>query len=79
MLFLLVGVVLLALKYFEVAPVAGWSWWIVLLPFALTAAWWTLADRLGYTSRKAAERDAARKQARIDKQRDVLRNRPPRK
>lgn len=79
MLFLLVGVVLLALKCFDVAPVVGWSWWLVLLPFALAAAWWTLADRLGYTARKAAERDELRKQNRIDKQRDMLRNRRPRK
>ena len=79
MLFLLVGMVLLALKCFDVAPVAQWSWWIVLLPFALTAAWWTLADRLGYTSRKAADRDEARKQARIDKQREMLRTRRPRR
>ncbi|MCZ2495202.1 TIGR04438 family Trp-rich protein [Xylophilus sp. Kf1] len=78
MAFLLVGIVLLALKFFDVSPVAGWSWWVVLLPFALAAAWWTLADRLGYTSRKAAARDEARKQARIDKQREMLRNRRPR-
>ena len=25
------GIVLLLLKYFEVAPVASWSWWLVLL------------------------------------------------
>jgi len=79
MLFFLAGVVLLALKFFEVAPVAGWSWWVVLLPFALAAVWWTLADRLGYTARKAAARDEARKKKRIDDQRDMLRNRRPRK
>lgn len=79
MLFLLVGIVLLALKWLEVAPVATWSWWLVLLPFALAAAWWTFSDASGRTSRKAAERDEERKQARVDKQRAMLRNRPPRR
>jgi len=79
MLFLGIGIVLLVLKWLEIGPVAAWSWWIVLLPFALAAAWWSLADSLGYTSRKAAEKDEARKQARVQKQRDMMRNRPPRR
>ena len=28
------SLVLLALKYFEIGPVAAWSWWWVLAPFA---------------------------------------------
>ena len=32
MILLGLGIVLLVLKYFEVAPVAAWSWWLVLLP-----------------------------------------------
>ena len=35
MYLLLLGLVLLGLKYLEVGPVAGWSWWWVLSPFAL--------------------------------------------
>jgi len=79
MLFLVVGIVLLLLKWLEFGPVAAWSWWLVLLPFALAAAWWTLSDQLGFTSRKAAARDEARKEARLQKQRDALRSRPPRR
>jgi small Trp-rich protein len=72
MLFLGLGLVLLALKYLEIGPVAAWSWWWVLSPFALAVVWWTWADMSGYTKRKAVERENARKQARIDKNREQL-------
>jgi small Trp-rich protein len=72
MLFLGLGVVLLLMKYLELGPVAAWSWWVVLTPFALAVAWWTWADWSGYTKRKAVERENARKQARIDKNREQL-------
>jgi len=66
------GLVLLALKYLEIGPVANWSWIAVLSPFALAVAWWTWADWSGYTKRKAVERENERKQARIDKSREQL-------
>jgi small Trp-rich protein len=72
MYFLGLGVVLLALKYLEIGPVALWSWWVVLAPFALAVAWWAWADATGYTKRKAVEREERRKQARIDKTRDAM-------
>ena len=67
-----IGIILLALKYLEIGPVAVWSWWIVLSPFALAVAWWAWADMSGYTKRKAVERENIRKQARIDKSREAL-------
>lgn len=66
------GIILLALKYLELGAVAAWDWWLVLLPFALAAAWWAWADSSGYTRRKAMEREEARRQARIDRQRTAL-------
>jgi small Trp-rich protein len=72
MLFLGVGIILLALKYLEMGPVAEWSWWLVLSPFALAVAWWTWADWSGYTKKKAMQRENERKQARIDKTRESL-------
>ena len=72
MYLLVLGIILLAMKYLEMGPVAMWSWWLVLTPFALAAAWWTWADYSGYTKRKAVERENERKQARIDKQREQL-------
>ena len=66
------GIILLALKYLEVGPVAEWSWWVALAPFGLAVAWWSWADWSGYTKRKAVQREDARKQARIDKSREQL-------
>ena len=72
MYFLLLGLVLLAMKYLEFGPVAAWSWYVVLSPFALAVVWWTWADWSGYTKRKAMQRENDRKQARIDKSREQL-------
>ena len=72
MWFLMLGVLGVLLKYFEVGPVAQWSWWIVLIPFALALAWWSYADWSGYTKRKVVERENERKQERIDRQRSQM-------
>jgi small Trp-rich protein len=72
MWFLFLGLIAVALKYFEVGFVAQWSWWVVLIPFALAVAWWAWADASGYTKRKVVERENARRQARIDRQRSQL-------
>lgn len=72
MLFLLAGIVLLAMKYLEIGVVAGWDWWVVLSPFGLAVAWWAWADASGYTKKKAVEKENARKQARIDKSRAAM-------
>lgn len=72
MWFLVIGVLGVLLKYLEIGFVATLSWWLVLLPFAFALAWWAWADSSGYTARKAMERDARRKQARVDRQRSQL-------
>ena len=72
MLFLGLGIILLAMKYLEIGPVAGWSWWVALAPFGLAAAWWAWADWSGYTKKKAVEKENARKKARIEKSREAL-------
>ena len=68
MWFLGLGLLALALKYFEIGMVATWSWWIVLSPFAMAVAWWAWADSSGYTKRRVIEREDRRKQDRIDRQ-----------
>ena len=72
MLFLGVGIVLLALKYLEIGPVAAWSWWVVLAPFGLAVAWWSWADWSGYTKKSAVKRENDKRQARIDKSREAM-------
>lgn len=66
------ALILLLLKFFEIGPVAQWSWWIIVIPFALTAAWWTWADASGYTRRKAIERENQRKADRVQRQREKM-------
>jgi small Trp-rich protein len=72
MYFLGLGIILLLMKYLDIDPVMGWSWWIVLAPFALAVAWWAWADASGYTRRKAMEREDQRRLDRINKQRDAM-------
>lgn len=72
MYFLGLGLVLMALKYLEMGPVALWSWWLVMAPFGLAVAWWAWADSTGYTKKKAMEREDARRQIRIDRNREAM-------
>jgi len=69
---LILGVILVALKYLEIGPVATWSWWWVLAPFAVTAVWWVWADSTGYTKRKAMEKMDERKRERVERQKESL-------
>ncbi|MFO1232136.1 small Trp-rich protein [Paenacidovorax caeni] len=66
------ALVLTLLKYLEIGPVANWSWWWVLAPYGLTAAWWAWADASGYTKRKEVEKIERRKQARVNKHKEAL-------
>ncbi|MDO8276933.1 MAG: TIGR04438 family Trp-rich protein [Burkholderiaceae bacterium] len=79
MLFLGIGLVLLVMKYLEISVVAGWSWWVVLSPFAVAVAWWAWADASGYTKKKAMDKENRRKQERIDKSRSAMGIGPRRK
>jgi len=72
MYLLILGLVLMVLKYLEIGFVAGLSWWWVLSPFALAVAWWAWADTSGYTKRKAMEKMDQKKQDRIDRHRTAL-------
>jgi len=72
MWFLIVGVLGALLKYLEVGFFATLSWWIVLIPFVLTLAWWAWADASGFTARKAMKRDERRRQERVERQRSQL-------
>ena len=74
MYFLGIGIVLLILKLMQIGPVGGWSWLIVLTPFALAAAWWVWADATGYTKRKEMEKMDAIRENRLQKQREALKN-----
>ncbi len=76
MYFLGVGIILLALKFFDIGPVARWDWagqwYLFAAPFVLAAAWWAYADWSGYTKKKAMEKMDLRKRDRLAKNRDAL-------
>ena len=69
---LALGILLVLLKYLEIGPVAQLSWWWVLSPFAVTAAWWAWADASGYNKRKAMAKMDKRKQDRIQRQKEAM-------
>ncbi len=69
---LVLGILLILLKYLEVSPVVNWTWWWVLSPLAVTAAWWAWADASGYSKRKAMEKMDQRKQDRINRAKESM-------
>jgi len=79
MALVIVGVVLLALKLLGLGPVAGWSWWWVVLPFVLAALYWQVADSAGWTQREAMRRADKKVQRRRDARLDALGMRPKRR
>ena len=72
MYLLMIGIATLLMKYLEFGPVALWSWWVVLSPFALAVVWWWWADTSGYTKRVEMKKMEKRKQDRIEKQREAM-------
>ena len=54
MWFIVVGVILLLMKWFEFGPVGQWSWWVVLIPFGLALLWFEIIEPFfGLDKRKA--------------------------
>lgn len=72
MLLLALGIVLLLLKYLAIGPVALWSWWWVLSPFAAAVAWWSWADASGYTKKREVNKMDKRRDDRIERQREAM-------
>jgi small Trp-rich protein len=72
MYLVVLGVFFLAMKLAEWGPVAGWSYWVVLMPFGAAAVWWTYADKSGWTQRQAMDKMEARKDERRRKNLDAL-------
>lgn len=53
-----ISLVVLALKYFEIGPVAQWSWWLVIGLFALTFVWFEFGERLFGVDKKRKAMDS---------------------
>ncbi len=55
MYLLWIGVVLVLLKYLELGPIAGLSWWWVLAPLALAFLWFEVFERIFGRDRRQVE------------------------
>jgi small Trp-rich protein len=72
MWFIVLGVLLIAMKLADLGPVEAWSWWVVLAPFGLAAAWWAYADASGFTKRREMDKLEERKLERKRKAMEAL-------
>ena len=70
MLFVIVGVLMIAANLAEIGPFASWNWqffgdlWRFCVPFGLAALWWAWADKSGLNKRREMEKMELRKQNR---------------
>lgn len=68
----LIGTILLILKFAEVGPFTELSWWWVALPYAAIVVWWGFADSSGWTQRKAMDKMEERKVKRRERAMEAL-------
>jgi small Trp-rich protein len=68
----LIGVLLLAAKMAEWGPMAEWSWWLILSPFAGAVLWWHFADTSGWTKQREMNKMEKKKIKRREKALDAL-------
>ncbi|WP_429948542.1 TIGR04438 family Trp-rich protein [Comamonas sediminis] len=64
MYLLIIAVVVLMLKIYDIPPVNSWLWMEVLLPSFMALLWKLWADWSGYTRRRLRARHARRRSAR---------------
>lgn len=72
MYFVILGVLLLAMKATDFGPVALWSWWAVLWPFGAALLWWAWADGTGYTKRREVDKMDAKRVKRREENLEAL-------
>lgn len=78
MLLVWTGMLLAVMRWLEIGPVADWSWWLVLSPFALAFVWFELLEKPLGRDRRRIEASMAeeRRRERVDSQfQDLLRPR----
>lgn len=55
----IVAVLILLMKLADIGPVATWSWFWVLAPFAVLFAWWEIiSPMIGWDKKKATKKMA---------------------
>lgn len=52
-----IALIILLLKLAEIGPTANWSWFWVLMPFAVLALWWSvIAPMIGWDKKQAEKK-----------------------
>jgi len=46
MYLLIIGFLLVIMKFMEFGPPANWSWWIILSPFIAIIIWWEVIEKI---------------------------------
>jgi small Trp-rich protein len=70
MLFVVIGLVLIALNLAGIGPFGAWNWeffgdlWKFCVPFVLAIVWWIYSDKSGLNKRREMERMEDKKKAR---------------
>ena len=70
MLFVIAGVLMIALNLAGIGPTAAWNWeftgdlWKFCVPFGLAVLWWLWADKTGMNKRREMRKMEERKQNR---------------
>ena len=78
MLFVVIGVLMIAGNLLGYGPTSAWNWemsgdlWKFAIPFILAAGWWAWSDASGLSKRRAMRRDAERRQDRLDRNIDAM-------
>lgn len=72
MALVLLGLLLIGLKFGEVEPVAQWPWWGVLSPLAVIALWWQIQDMTGWTQKRQMRLFEKKKAERRRRQLELL-------
>jgi small Trp-rich protein len=62
MLFVIIGIILIALNLAHIGPIGTWNWeffgdmWKFLVPFFFAVLWWIWSDKSGLNKRREMER-----------------------
>jgi small Trp-rich protein len=64
MYLVILGVLLLGLRWLDVAPMAQWPIWAMYLPFGVALLWWYWCDASGRTRRLQEEKFEERRRQR---------------
>ena len=78
MLFVIIGVLIIALNLGGIGPFANWNWeftgdlWKFCVPFGFAILWWMWSDKSGLDKRREIEKMDAKRQARREENLSAL-------